>query len=102
MILWRNWGGWHALNVFFFVSSRITSKSSMHVAFTLMSDVAAILSLMLIGLEIFPWFFLSFTDMPFYYSEWQKNFKKWEKEWVTAWDKKGHRVLEKGGHERVL
>ena len=36
MILWRNWGGWHALNVFFFVSSRITSKSSMHVAFTLM------------------------------------------------------------------
>ena len=36
MILWRNWSGWHALNVFFFVSSRITSKSSMHVAFTLM------------------------------------------------------------------
>ena len=29
MILWRNWGGWHALNVFF-------SKSSMYVGFTLM------------------------------------------------------------------
>ena len=37
MILWRNWGGWHALNVFFFfASSRVTSESSMHVAFTLM------------------------------------------------------------------
>ena len=37
MILWRNWGGWHALNVFFFASSRITSESSMgYVAFTLM------------------------------------------------------------------
>ena len=42
MILWRNWGGWHALNVFFF-SFRAGSLqkyrvciSSMHVAFTLM------------------------------------------------------------------
>ena len=29
MILWRNWGGWHALNVFYFASRRITSESSM-------------------------------------------------------------------------
>ena len=29
LILWRNWGGWHALNVFYFASRRITSESSM-------------------------------------------------------------------------
>ena len=36
MILWRNWGGWHALNVFYFASRRITSEFRIeYVAFTL-------------------------------------------------------------------
>ena len=26
MILWRNWGGWHALNVFFFFSLCLNAR----------------------------------------------------------------------------
>ena len=35
MILWRNWGGWHALNVFFFFASKDHFRIE-YVAFTLM------------------------------------------------------------------
>ena len=35
MILWRNWGGWHALNVFFFRFEQDHFRIE-YVAFTLM------------------------------------------------------------------